>query len=78
MLKIGKISCFMAAKFNVHVKAAKKPRIASDPIKCLHWRTLRSLSRYLSTFDLQGHIFKVKGQMDANYEKKLGLAHALK
>jgi len=30
----------------------------------------------LPTFDLQGHTFKVKGQMGANYEK-LGLAHAL-
>jgi len=31
----------------------------------------------LPTFDLQGDIFKVKGQIGANYKKKLGLAHAL-
>jgi len=42
----------------------------------LHWQTLETVSRYLPKFDLQGHIFKVKVQIGANYEK-LGLAHAL-
>ena len=67
-LKRAKISCFMAAKFKVHGKAANQPRIANDPLKCLHWQTLQSLSRYLPTFHLQGHIFKVKGQIGENYK----------
>jgi len=59
----------------VHGKAANQPTIANDPLKCLYWRTLQILSRYLPTFDLQGYIFKVKGQIGANYKKNL--AHAL-
>ena len=51
---------------NVHGKAANQPRIANDPLKCLHWRTLHSLSQYLPTFDLQGHILKVIDQVGAN------------
>ena len=47
---------------------------ANDPLKCMQWRTLQSLSRNLQTFDLQGLIFKVKVEIGANYEK-LGLAH---
>ena len=35
MLKRAKISCFMAAKFTVHGKAANQPKIANDPLKCL-------------------------------------------
>ena len=68
MLKRAKISCLWQQNSNVHGKAANQPRIANDPLKCLHWRTLQSLSRYLPTFDLQGHIFKVKGQIGANYK----------
>jgi len=41
---------------------------ANEPLKCLHWRTLQSLSLYLPTFDFQGHIFKVKGQIGATYK----------
>ena len=69
MLKIGlKLAVLWQQNSNVHGKAANQPRIANDPLKCLHWRTLQSLSRYFPTFDLQGHIFKVKCQIGANYK----------
>jgi len=67
MLKRAKRAVLWQQNSNVHGKAANQPRIANDPLKCLHCRTLQSLSRYLPTCDHQGHIFKVKSQIGGNY-----------